>query len=109
MFLRRAEKGMQSMAREDNLYELPEGLPIPVDDGASDHLPGTRLPSVPLRSTAGNVVDLRGTEGGPSCTATRAWVGPIKKCRRIGTRSRVLGGARRSHAPLGTTMRNFEA
>ena len=46
------------MAREDNLYELPEGLPIPVDDGASDHLPGTRLPAVPLRSTAGNVVEL---------------------------------------------------
>src|ERR671916_1309256 len=46
------------MAREDNLYELPEGLPVPVDDGASDHLPGTRLPSVPLRSTAGNVVEL---------------------------------------------------
>jgi peroxiredoxin len=56
--LRRAEEGIQSMAREDNLYELPEGLPIPVDDGASDHLPGTRLPSVPLRSTAGTVVKL---------------------------------------------------
>ena len=39
------------MAREDNLYELPEGLPIPVEDGASAHLPGMRLPSVPLRST----------------------------------------------------------
>src|ERR687893_367771 len=46
------------MAREDNLYELPEGLPIPVDDGAGDHLPGTRLPAVPLRSTTGNVVEL---------------------------------------------------
>ena len=56
--LRRAEEGIQSMAREDNLYELPEGLPIPVDDGASDHLPGTRLPAVPLRSTTGNVVEL---------------------------------------------------
>src|SRR5215207_1092126 len=63
MFLRRAEKGIQSMAREDNLYELPEGLPIPVDDGASDHLPGTRLPSVPLRSTAGNGVDLASLTG----------------------------------------------
>ena len=46
------------MTREDDLYELPEGLTIPVDDGASAHLPGTRLPAVPLRSTAGNVVDL---------------------------------------------------
>lgn len=51
------------MAREDNLYGLPEGLPIPLDDGASDHLPGTRLPAVPLRSTAGNVVDLASLTG----------------------------------------------
>src|SRR5215208_6872310 len=51
------------MARADNLYGLPEGLPIPLDDGASDHLPGTRLPAVPLRSTAGNVVDLASLTG----------------------------------------------
>jgi len=29
-----------------------------MDDGATDHLPGTRLPSVPLISTAGEPVDL---------------------------------------------------
>ena len=33
--------------------ELPEGLPIPEDDGAADHLPGKQLPSVALKSTAG--------------------------------------------------------
>ncbi len=38
--------------------ELPKGLPVPEDDGAADHLTGKRLPSVALRSTAGNVVDL---------------------------------------------------
>ncbi len=46
------------MANEDGLDKLPEGLPVPEDDGAADHLPGALLPSVPLRSTAGNVVDL---------------------------------------------------
>ena len=38
--------------------EVPESLPVPEDDGAADHLPGKRLPSVVLRSTAGTEVDL---------------------------------------------------
>ena len=46
------------MARTDNLDRLPEGLPVPADDGASDHLPGMQLPSLPLMSTAGEPVDL---------------------------------------------------
>jgi len=41
-----------------NPYELPEGLPVPTDDGASDHLPGMLLPSVFLTSTAGESIDL---------------------------------------------------
>src|SRR5690242_12823756 len=51
------------MARTDNLYELPRDLPVPVDDGACNHLPGLRLPSVPLPSTAGGVVDLAALPG----------------------------------------------
>jgi peroxiredoxin len=46
------------MSRVDNPYELPEELPVPTDDGASDHLPGMRLPSVSLASTAGEPIDL---------------------------------------------------
>jgi peroxiredoxin len=46
------------MARSDNIYALPENLPVPVDDGACDHLSGSSLPSVVLRSTAGRIVDL---------------------------------------------------
>jgi hypothetical protein len=41
-----------------SLHELPEGIPTPVDDGACDHLPGMRLPSVALSSTSGEPVDL---------------------------------------------------
>jgi peroxiredoxin len=41
-----------------NPYHLPDGLPAPTDDGASDHLPGTALPSALLTSTAGESVDL---------------------------------------------------
>jgi peroxiredoxin len=37
-------------------YErLPAGLPVPVDDGAADHLPGLRVPALRLASTAGEV------------------------------------------------------
>jgi peroxiredoxin len=46
-----------------NPNELPEGLPVPEDDGAADHLPGKWLPSVALRSTVGNVVDLSALRG----------------------------------------------
>jgi peroxiredoxin len=37
---------------------LPDDLPRPVDDGAADHLPGRRLPSIPLPATSGEPVDL---------------------------------------------------
>ena len=51
------------MTRSDNLYALPADLPVPVDDGACDHLPGLRLPSIPLPSTAGARVDLAALPG----------------------------------------------
>jgi peroxiredoxin len=41
-----------------DLHTLPPDLPVPVDDGAGDHLPGAPAPSVLLRSTAGRWVDL---------------------------------------------------
>jgi len=47
----------------DNLYAVPEGIPEPIDDGACDHLPGMRLPSVSLASTAGDPVDLSALRG----------------------------------------------
>jgi peroxiredoxin len=51
------------MARSDSPYELPKDLPIPVDDGACNHLVGVSLPSVPLLSTAGRNVDLAQLSG----------------------------------------------
>jgi peroxiredoxin len=51
------------MPSSDNLYELPEGIPTPTDDGACDHLPGMRLPPVILPSTAGELVDLSSLPG----------------------------------------------
>lgn len=42
----------------DSPYVLPEGLPVPVDDGACDHLRGARLPALDLPSTSGCPVAL---------------------------------------------------
>lgn len=44
-------------------FPLPEGLPVPADDGACDHLEGARLPRVSLPSTAGGSVDLGAGKG----------------------------------------------
>ncbi len=46
------------MPRQDNVYELPADLPIPVDDWACAHLPRVTLPSISLMSTSGRLVDL---------------------------------------------------
>jgi hypothetical protein len=32
------------MSHPNNPYVLPVDLPVPVDDGAADHLPGARVP-----------------------------------------------------------------
>src|SRR5919106_5680305 len=51
------------MTAPRNLLELPADLPIPVDDGACDHLPGMRLPSLPLPATDGTMIDLSALPG----------------------------------------------
>lgn len=40
------------------LNVLPEGLPVPVDDGLADHLEGMHLPQLTLTSTSGASVGL---------------------------------------------------
>jgi peroxiredoxin len=46
------------MTRPDNVYELPNGLPVPEDDGACAHLTGMTMPAVTLRATDGSTIDL---------------------------------------------------
>lgn len=41
-----------------DLYKLPEGLPVPIDDGACDHLNGMELPSISLPTTSNRVINL---------------------------------------------------
>lgn len=35
------------------VYQLPADLPVPIDDGACDHLPGMEIPSLALESSQG--------------------------------------------------------
>jgi peroxiredoxin len=40
---------------EHDVYSLPVGLPVPVDDGACDHLAGKTIPPLALESSRGPV------------------------------------------------------
>ena len=44
--------------RSDSVYDLPQDLPVPVDDGACAHLLGMALPNVALPSTTGDLVNV---------------------------------------------------
>ena len=46
------------MSAEQDFRRLPPDLPVPLDDGAADHLPGLELPALTLPSTKGEPVDL---------------------------------------------------
>jgi len=51
------------MAQVANLMQVPADLPVPIDDGACDHLSGTTLPSISLQSTQKRLVDLSKLKG----------------------------------------------
>ena len=42
----------------DDVFTLPTDLPVPVDDGAADHLRGAVVPPLALAATSGGIVDL---------------------------------------------------
>ena len=49
---------------DQDFSSLPDGLPVPEDDGAADHLPGKRLPDVTLPSSQGGSLNLAQVGGG---------------------------------------------
>jgi peroxiredoxin len=49
-----------------DVHTLPPDLPVPVDDGAADHLRGAVVPSLALPSTGGGVVDLARRAAAPA-------------------------------------------
>ena len=72
------------MQQRSDLYTVPDDLPVPIDDGACDHLAEMILPSIRLRSTDDQQIDLaelRGRTvvyvyprtGRPDLPASAAW------------------------------------
>jgi peroxiredoxin len=53
--------------QQDQLLNLPPDLPIPLDDGACDHLPGMAVPPIALLATDGSRIrlDLPDPAGAP--------------------------------------------
>jgi len=49
-----------------DVYTMPPDLPVPVDDGAADHLRGAAVPALALAATSGRVVDLAGLARQPA-------------------------------------------
>ena len=47
-----------------DLQRLPNGLPVPVDDGAASHLPGRAMPALSLPATDGRLVALEALGSG---------------------------------------------
>lgn len=46
-----------------NFTELPKDLPVPLDDGAADHLKGMRVSNIALPATDGSTVELASLKG----------------------------------------------
>ena len=46
-----------------DVMSLPDDLPVPVDDGAADHLRGLAVPSITLSATDGRQIDLASLPG----------------------------------------------
>ncbi|MDA3643022.1 redoxin family protein [Saccharopolyspora indica] len=62
LLIRRLHRGATRSFTEENgmtdYTTLPEGLPVPEDDGAADHLSGMSLPALTLSASNGQDVDL---------------------------------------------------
>lgn len=48
----------QGLPMPINLNQLPDNLPVPLDDGAADHLKGLMLPKISLQSTQGKLITI---------------------------------------------------
>ncbi len=58
-----------------NVYTRPDDLPVPVDDGACDHLPGQRLPDMALTATPVNAIaPATDTDQTVNFAATKGWL-----------------------------------
>ncbi len=63
IFPNRVTMQNSSSLPKDVLINVPSDLPVPEDDGACNHLPGSPVPSVELASTSGRLINLASQPG----------------------------------------------
>jgi peroxiredoxin len=56
-------RGDVRVTRSDDIYRLPDGLPVPADDGAALHLLGAAVAALELPATSGSAVSLARLKG----------------------------------------------
>jgi hypothetical protein len=61
----------ERMGPMSDYMQLPEDLPVPVDDGKADHLRGMTLPSVVLAATGKRSTSVTSVRASRSSTSTR--------------------------------------
>ena len=89
-------RAAKKVCGDDASLELPTDLPVPVDDGAADHLAGMAVPALTLESSVGPVeLAAFGADRGV-LTSTRARGTRTGRVPRAGTRSPARAAARRS-------------
>lgn len=52
------KQSVTDVADQDDPRELPDELPVPLDDGSADHLVGLAVPHLSFPSTQGRIVDV---------------------------------------------------
>jgi hypothetical protein len=98
---------LPAMAQKpDSFMQLPANLPVPLDDGACDHLAGMKVPSIALQSTKGRMVNL----AEPSSERVIVYAYPLPgrlapRCHLIGTKFLVRAAALHSLAPCAIITR----
>lgn len=85
---------------------LPDGLPVPHDDGAARHLLGCKLPSLTLSATDGSRIDLSSLPGRNVVYVYPRTGQPGQPNLGAGTQSRVRAAARRRVVDFAITSPN---
>ena len=55
--------GSSIAAGQEDYAKFPPNLPVPMDDGACDHLLYLHVPAIPLNATVGGTVSLPAVKG----------------------------------------------
>ena len=97
------------MPRIDNLYELPQNLPVPVDDEAATTCGECNSPWCSCLQPREISWAYRACQEERSYAATRARGGQARARRGGGTRSRAFAGTRHNRPPSGSTTLRSKA